>query len=85
MITIDPAARLEILNHLHDAGEDGLQSRDLVEMVGKERGAVQKMLRIMLTEGEIKQPQKRGAYLHPKFYQNGSSNGTPTLIDDIPL
>ena len=79
------AARLEILNHLHDAGEYGLQSGDLVEMVGKQRGAVQKMLRIMLGEGEIKQPQKRGAYVHPDFYQNGSPNGTPTLLDDIPL
>ena len=79
------AARLEILNHLYDAGEYGLQSGDLVEMVGKQRGAVQKMLRIMLGEGEVKQPQKRGAYLHPDFCQNGSSNGSQTLLDDIPL
>ena len=79
------AARSEIINHLYDAGEEGLQSGEIVDIVGKERGAVQKMLRIMLNEGEIKQPKKRGSYLHPAFSQNGSSNGSHTLLDDIPL
>ena len=77
--------RLEILQHLYDAGEEGLQSGEIVEMVGKKRGAVQKMLRIMLDKGEVKQPKIRGAYLHPDFYQDGTSNGTGSLLDDIPL
>ena len=78
-------ARLEILQHLYDAGEDGLQSGDIVEIAGKQRAAVQKMLRTMLSEGQVKQPKKRGAYLHPEFYQNGASNENPSLLDDIPL
>ena len=66
--------RNELLSILFDAGEDGMRSREIADMIDKKEGTVNRLLRKLLTEGDIYQPETRGAYLHQNFY-NG--NGVP--------
>lgn len=66
-------ARQQIIEILHDAGEEGMRSREIATLVDKNEQTVSSLLRKMKNDGEIHQPESRGPY----FYFNG--NGLPPL------
>ena len=66
-------ARQQIIDILHDAGDEGMRSREIASLVDKNEQTVSSLLRKMKNDGEIEQPESRGPY----FYFNG--NGLPPL------
>ena len=66
-------ARQQIIDILHDAGEDGMRAKEIADLISKNEQSVNSTLRRMKKDGEINQPESRGPY----FYYNG--NGLPPL------
>ena len=66
-------ARQQIIDILHDAGDEGMRAKDIADLINKNEQTVNSMLRRMKNDGNIQQPEKRGPY----FYMNG--NGLPPL------
>ena len=55
--------RQAILDLLRDAGEDGLQLKEIVEGIGEENNtSIRSAVRRMVQDGQIYQPKKRGKY-----------------------
>ena len=65
--------RQQIIDILHDAGEDGMRTREIANSIDKKEQTVSSLLRKMKNDGDIQQPESRGPY----FYLNG--NGLPSL------
>lgn len=58
-------ARMEIIQLLHDAGEDGMQRKEILDSTENKGAAT--LLRRMVADGDICQPRERGSYYHPEF------------------
>lgn len=63
--------RGEILSILEEAGEIGLSAGDIIGKTDKKDGTIRSMLRRMFRDGDIKQLQHRGTYIHPGFFHEG--------------
>lgn len=64
---VNLSERDQLREFLYDAGDEGLSLSELVDLTGKVKSTVNKLLRKMLQNDEIAQPVLRGNYYHKLF------------------